>query len=92
VASLCIECERLWKEYSATMHEYLGLNANSIADPDIQPGDGSPRSDLKLSLVAMKDRIFQHECDAHPDATSGQDAAPAHARTRAGLRPLTLIR
>ena len=42
MADICAECERLWKEYSAAMHEYLGLNrpanaAGGIRDRGVGP-------------------------------------------------------
>ena len=74
MADLCIECERLWKEYSAAMHEYLGLNrAANVATPfwifAARPRCfANPRSDFPPRLAALREQILQHEGAAHSDA------------------------
>ena len=75
MAGICIECERLGKEYSAAMHAYLGLNrpANAAqAFPDRGVGPFSvigPEPESQSALVAMRERILRHEHVAHPEAT-----------------------
>jgi hypothetical protein len=75
MADLCIECEQLWREYSATMHEYLGLSGAlgpAGASRELAIWRHSvvvPRAEIRPILVAIKERISQHECTAHPDVT-----------------------
>lgn len=75
MAGICIECERLWKEYSAAMHEYLGLNrtANAVAAfPDRGPGPLSvigSEPESQPALTAMRERMLRHEYVTHPEAT-----------------------
>jgi hypothetical protein len=75
MAELCIECERLWREYSAAVYEHLGLNrpANAAGvfpvrglGPLIMVG---PKPESLTALAVMRERILQHECAAHPEAT-----------------------
>lgn len=74
MAGLCIEYERLWKEYSAAMREYLGLNrpangAVAFRDRGVGPLTMiGPEPESQPALAAMKARILQHECAAHPEA------------------------
>ena len=60
MADLCVECERLWREYKATLHAYLGLNRAA-------PSDGS-RTEFQSTLAEIKERISQHENLAHRGA------------------------
>jgi len=75
MAGLCIECERLWKEYSAAMHEYLGLNrpangAGAFRDRGVGLlSMAGPEPESQPALAAMKAWILQHEFLAHPEAT-----------------------
>ena len=75
MAEVCIECERLWKEYSAAMREYLGLNRPANATGGIT-GSGigplsviGPEPESQPALAAMRERILRHEYVAHPEAT-----------------------
>ncbi len=70
---LCSECERLWREYSATLHEYLGLSRamhqadevrNSVTRCSLVV---SPRTEFRPTLNALRNRISQHEGAAHSD-------------------------
>ena len=65
MADLCLECERLWKEYAAALHEYLGLNA-MLPSRDFVRRQGSPID--PQSLAALKDKILRHE-GRHSDAS-----------------------
>lgn len=70
MADLCVECERLWKEYSAALHEYLGLNPGSDAAASF--GNFYQRHQAPVdprSLAALKEKILRHEGDRHPDAS-----------------------
>ena len=75
MADLCIECERLWKEYSAAMYEYLGLNrpANATGvfrDRGVGPLSViGPEPESQPALAEMRERILRHEQAAHPEAT-----------------------
>jgi hypothetical protein len=75
MADFCIECERLWKEYSAALHESLGLNHSANAAGAFRnSGVGSlivvgPKPESRTALAVMRERILQHECAAHPEAT-----------------------
>jgi hypothetical protein len=80
MAGLCIEYERLWKEYSAAMHEYLGLNRPANATGGIR-GSGpvsmiGPEPEAQPALAAMKARILQHGYVAHPEAPVAVYASP----------------
>jgi hypothetical protein len=44
MAGICIECERLWKEYSAAIHEFLGLNRPANAAGDFRDRGVGPLS------------------------------------------------
>jgi hypothetical protein len=73
MAGLCIECERLWKEYSAAMHEYLGLNraangGGASRDRGVGPLSIGLEPESQPALAAMKAWILQHEYAAHPEA------------------------
>ena len=75
MADLCIECERLWKEYSAATHEHLGLNRSANAMGAFRARDEGPlimigsKPNLRPTLAAMRERILQHECTANSEAT-----------------------
>jgi len=71
---VCIECGRLWKEYSAAMHEYLGLNrpanaAGSFRDSGFGPVSViGPKLESGPALAALRKRILRHEYEAHLEA------------------------
>jgi hypothetical protein len=82
MADVCIECERLWKEYSKAMREYLGLNRPANATGGT-PGSGvgslsviGPKTESQPALAEMRERILRHEYVAHPEATQPLRAGP----------------
>jgi hypothetical protein len=69
MAEFCIECERLWREYSAAFHEHLGLKrpAGLFPDRGVVPWTG-PKPESRTALVVMRERISKHEGAAHPES------------------------
>jgi hypothetical protein len=67
--------ERLWKEHSAAMHQYLGLSRPVNAARDFRyrrAGPVSvigPETESQPALAAIRERILRHEYVAHPEAT-----------------------
>jgi hypothetical protein len=72
MADLCVECERLWSEYTAAMHNYLGLTRELpltvlFLDQPLGPVMRSKR-EFQSKVTELRQRISQHEFAEHSQA------------------------
>ena len=68
MADLCIECERLWSEYSSAMHKYLSITREVAPVPlsgQALHSVTTARRELQPTVTALRKRISQHELAAH---------------------------